>query len=192
VTDPRRISQSSIVGPERRRDEVRGAEPDFPAVYRAEFGWVLHTLRRLGVAPAELEDVAHDVFVAVYRHFGELDRARPIKPWLFGFAYRIASDHKKLARHRRETAAEAEPTDRAPLPDAQLDDERLRRSVLAALDAMDFDKRSLVVMHDLEGIAVPEIAKLLGVPLNTAYSRLRLARADFERHLQKITGGSRG
>jgi RNA polymerase sigma-70 factor (ECF subfamily) len=192
VTDPRRISQSSIAGPERRRDEDRDAEPDFPAVYRAEFGWVLHTLRRLGVAQAELEDVAHDVFVAVYRHFGELDRTRPVRPWLFGFAYRIASDHKKLARHRRETSADADPADRAPLPDAQLDDERLRRRLLAALDAMDFDKRSLVVMHDLEGIAVPEIAKLLGVPLNTAYSRLRLARADFEKQLQRVTGGSRG
>ena len=55
---------------------------------------------------------------------------------------------------------------------------------------MDFEKRSLVVMHDLEGIAVPEIAALLAVPLNTAYSRLRLARAEFERELVKITGGS--
>lgn len=161
------------------------------AVYRGEISYVVHTLRRLGVREADLEDVAHDVFVAVYRHFGERDPARPLKPWLFGFCYRIASDHRKLARHRHEAPPLAhEPADPAPQPDELVAEERLRRQLLAALDAMDFDKRSLVVMHDLEGIAVPEIAALLAVPLNTAYSRLRLARAEFERELVKITGGS--
>lgn len=68
----------------------------------------------------------------------------------------------------------------------------MRRHVLAALDAMDFEKRSLIVMHDLEGIAVPEIAALLAVPVNTAYSRLRLARGEFEKQIVKLTGGARG
>ncbi len=160
-------------------------------VYRGEISYVVHTLRRLGVREADLEDVAHDVFVAVHRHFAERDPARPLKPWLFGFCYRIASDHRKLARHRHEAPPLAhEPADPAPQPDELVAEERLRRQLLAALDAMDFDKRSLVVMHDLEGIAVPEVAALLAVPLNTAYSRLRLARAEFERELVKITGGS--
>ena len=164
---------------------------EFQDVYRREISYVVHTLRRLGVRDAELEDVAHDVFVAVYRHFGERDPARPLRPWLFGFCYRIASDHRKLARHRHEAPPLLhEPADPAPQPDELVAEERLRRQLLAALDAMDFDKRSLVVMHDLEGISVPEIAALLAVPLNTAYSRLRLARAEFERELVKITGGS--
>lgn len=164
---------------------------EFHDVYRREISYVVHTLRRLGVQSAELEDVAHDVFVAVYRHFGERDSDRPLKPWLFGFCFRIASDHRKLARHRHEAPPLVyEPADPAPQPDQLVGEERLRRQLLAALDAMDFEKRSLVVMHDLEGIAVPEIAALLAVPLNTAYSRLRLARAEFERELVKITGVS--
>ncbi|MDB4942977.1 MAG: polymerase sigma factor RpoE [Labilithrix sp.] len=165
---------------------------DFQAVYRREVSYVIHSLRRLGVRDAELEDVAHDVFVAVYRHWADLDPARPVRPWLFGFAFRIASDHRKLARHRHEAPPLAhEPPDPGPQPDTLLEDERMRRQLMSALDAMDFDKRSLVVMHDLEGLPVPEIAALLAVPLNTAYSRLRLARAELERQLVKITGGGR-
>jgi len=58
---------------------------DFQDVYRREISYVVHTLRRLGVHSAELEDVAHDVFLAVHRHFAERDAARPLRPWLFGF-----------------------------------------------------------------------------------------------------------
>ncbi len=165
----------------------------FQEVYRRELSYVVHTLRRLGVKPAELEDVAHDVFVAVYRHFGELDPARPVRPWLFGFCFRFASDHRNLARHRHELAATTrDHVDTGRLPDELVEDERLRTHLLLALDAMDFDKRSIVVMHDLEGITVREIATLLAVPINTAYSRLRLARAELEKQLAKVGGGSHG
>lgn len=166
---------------------------DFQAVYAREFPYVLHTLRRLGVAAADLEDVTHDCFVAIYKHFGDFDPTRPLRPWLFGFAFRIASDHRKLARHRHEAPEpEAEHVDHRPHPDQLVEEERQRRALMAALDAMDFDKRSVVVMHDIEGMPVPEMAKLLDVPLNTAYSRLRLARAELEKQLEKRLGGGRG
>ena len=165
----------------------------FQDVYAREFTYVLHTLRRLGVAPGELEDVTHDCFIAIYRHFEAYDPSRPLRPWLFGFAFRVAADHRKLARHRHEGREPAvEPTDPLPRPDQALEEEQLRSAMLAALDAMDFDKRSVIVMHDVEGMPVPEMARLLEVPLNTAYSRLRLARAELERHLVKLLGGPRG
>jgi RNA polymerase sigma-70 factor (ECF subfamily) len=49
---------------------------------------------------------------------------------------------------------------------------------MEALDRLDFDRRVVLVMHDLDEISVPEIAAMLEIPLNTAYSRLRLARVD--------------
>lgn len=167
-------------------------DASFHHVYRTELGYVLSTLRRLGVRPGDTEDVAHDVFVAVYRHIADYDASRPLRPWLFGFAYRIARDHKKLARHRHEVGElPTEPADSAAQPDEALEEERLRRLLLRVLDALDFEKRSIIVMHDVDGMPVPEIAKLLEVPINTAYSRLRLARAAFEKTLSTL-GGPRG
>jgi RNA polymerase sigma-70 factor (ECF subfamily) len=176
---------------------VRAPALDFQRLYRAEFSYVIHTLRRLGVRDAALEDVAQDVFVAIYKHLTDYDPSRPLRPWLFGFAFRIASDHRKLARHRHETGEAApadakEPRDPRPGPEEQLEDERKRQGLLMALDAMEAEKRDLVVMHDLEGMGVPEIAAMLDIPLNTAYSRLRLARVEFEKHLSKTLGGRRG
>jgi RNA polymerase sigma-70 factor (ECF subfamily) len=180
------------VGSASKKDPPSLAEvPAFQEVYRAELSWVLRTLRRLGIPDAEVEDVAHDLFVAVFRHFDAYDPARPRRPWLFGFAIRIARDHRALARHRVEIKGEhAEPPASGRGPDDAIDQERKRRLVLRVLDALDLDKRSLIVMHDLDGMTAPQIAEILGVPVNTVYSRIRLARAAFERYLRELGGAT--
>ena len=59
--------------------------------------------------------------------------------------------------------------------------------VLKALDALDLDKRAVLVMHELDGVAIPDVAMALSIPLNTAYSRLRLARRDFEKAVSELS-----
>ena len=58
----------------------------FEAVFEAELGYVWTSLRRLGVQPRDLEDVAHEVFLKAYGSFSSYDSNRPIRPWLFAFA----------------------------------------------------------------------------------------------------------
>ena len=52
--------------------------------------------------------------------------------------------------------------------------------MLSILDTLDEDKRIVFALVELEQLSVPEVAKLLDINLNTAYSRLRLARGAFE------------
>ena len=47
-------------------------------------------------------------------------------------------------------------------------------------DASDADKRAVFVLYELEELAMAEVAEAIGCPLQTAYSRLHAARADFE------------
>ena len=44
------------------------------------------------------------------------------------------------------------------------------------------------MLHDLEGVVVPEAARALGVPLNTAYTRLRAARLQVAEAFKRLTG----
>lgn len=180
-------------GLERAPHVRRLTAADFPEVYRVELGYVLRTLRRLGVREADLEDVAHEAFVAVVRHLPDYDPERPIRRWLFGFAFRMASDYRKRAHNVNEVPASSPDATETLGPDTALDDARRRALLLQVLDALDFEKRSLIVMHDLDGVPVPEIAETLGVPLNTAYSRLRLARKAFQEELSsRARGGHAG
>ncbi|MBI2392147.1 MAG: sigma-70 family RNA polymerase sigma factor [Deltaproteobacteria bacterium] len=169
----------------------RGAPLDFQTLFRAECSYVFHSLRRLGVQERDLEDVAHEVFLAIHKRLDDYDPARPLKPWIFAFAYRFASDYRRLARHRREqirdqTDDELEPIDVAPGVEERIDAERSRRLVLDALDALDLDKRAVFVMHEIDGAPIPAVAEALSIPLNTAYSRLRLAREQFAVQVKRL------
>ena len=52
--------------------------------------------------------------------------------------------------------------------------------VLAALERIPLPRRAVLVMHDLDDVPVAEVASVLGIPLFTAYSRLRKARRELE------------
>ncbi len=181
--------QSAPAGGEAEREP---GELDFRAVYEAQFSYVWRTVRRLGVRDRDLEDVAHDVFVVFYRGLDGYDRARPIRPWLFGIAFRVCSDYRRRAQHRFEIPAEDHDTaDAQPPADERVAREQERKLVLAALDTLDFDRRAVFVMHDLDGYSMPEIAQTLDAPLNTLYSRLRLAREQFAVAIRRRTRGAK-
>ena len=160
-------------------DTVR---PSFQAVYQAEFTYVWNTLRRLGVRGADQKDVAHDVFVIAYRRFDEYDASRPVRPWLFGIAFRVVA-HLRRDEKTKPAASESVSVDdlfsSEPGPEEDLRVQQDRELVVQAMGELDLDKRAVFVMHEIDGCAMPEIARELSIPLNTAYSRLRLARRDF-------------
>ena len=161
--------------------------PDFTTIFDRHFDYVWFTLRRFGVASRDLDDVAHDVFIQIYQHLDQYDPNRPLRPWLFGFAYRLASDYRRLARHRRETFDQpSESIDGAPSAAERVATRQTLDLVWTALQQIDLDRRAIFVLHDVEGYSVPEAARTLGIPLNTAYSRLRLAREQFAKSAQRL------
>jgi RNA polymerase sigma-70 factor (ECF subfamily) len=162
--------------------------PSFREIFESEFAYVSRALRRLGVGEADLKDVAQELFLTVHHHLGEYDPARPRRPWLFSFALRFAANYRRLARNNRHVDDDA----LASVAAAETVDVEARSLVLGALGAMEFDRRAVLVMHDLEGFTAPEVAEQLGLNLNTVYSQIRLARADFRGAITQIQakGGS--
>ena len=158
----------------------------FQDIYREEIAYVWRCLRRLGVDEKNLEDKAHDVFVIFYKRRKDFDADRPVRPWLCGIAARVALDFNRLAYRRREVLTDAMDGETvATHPEAILDRRNAQRRLLAALDALDMDRRSVFVLHDLEGRHMKEISETLNVPASTLYSRLHLARQQLNALLKK-------
>ncbi len=163
------------------------SRPDIGMIFDEHFDFVWNALRRLGVRTADIEDLAHEVFLKVHARLDDYDPSRPLRPWLAGFVCRVAADHRRLARHRVEVYG-------CPI-EAQAQvvgaEERIQaaddRSLLnAALEGLDFDRRAVLVLHDVDEVPVPSIAEELGIPLNTAYSRLRLAREELATAVKRL------
>jgi RNA polymerase sigma-70 factor (ECF subfamily) len=168
------------------------AEPlDVRAVFEAHFEFVWRSLRRLGVRESDVDDAVQEVFVVVHRKRDEFQGRSRLSTWLYGICLRVASDHQRRAYVRRE-----QPTDEPPEPAVSVDgafDPELRahgaeaRALLdEALEGLDLDKRAVFVLYEIDELSVDEIASRVGVPVGTVYSRLKAARAAFEKSVTRI------
>ena len=164
----------------------------FPEIFEGQFDYVWNSLRRLGVREGDLEDLTHDVFVAVHRKLEDFDWGRALRPWLFGFAFRRASDYRRLARNRFEVhEASGDPADPSPDPLERAIQREGLDLARAALEALELGRRAVFILHDLDGIPMPEVARELAIPVNTAYSRLRLARGELARTVSRLRSGDK-
>jgi RNA polymerase sigma-70 factor (ECF subfamily) len=165
------------------REDATGL-PSFRAVYDGYFDFVWACARRMGVPTDAIDDVVQDVFITVHGRLGTVERPASLRSWLYGVVRRTVSTYHRgrNARVARESPAPqidaaANPTQLSPLDVTVLGDElKLLWSLLAELDA---PKREVFVLAELEEMTAPEIAEAVEIPLNTAYSRLRAARQEF-------------
>lgn len=132
----------------------------------------------LGVPVEEREDAAQDVFMAVYRSLGRFRGEAQLSTWI----YRIAARHAgRLGRRRRVREFLMSLVLREPSPPPPLDASE-RASRLHALDRMlrrlHPKKRTVFVLFEIEGLPVEDIARVVGCPENTVWSRLHHARAE--------------
>jgi RNA polymerase sigma-70 factor, ECF subfamily len=157
-------------------------------LFRAHAGFIANTLRRFGVAPSDLQDQTQEVFLVVHDLRSVYDPQRPIRPWMFGIAYRVAGRYRQ-ARGRgaaTEDIADHDIEDAAPRPDAELEVKQAQQLVLEALEHVELSRRAVLILADIEGESAPTIADALQIPLNTAYSRLRIAREEFKNAVVRI------
>lgn len=157
-------------------------ETSLAELYREHFQYVWRNLRRLGVRESNLDDAIQDVFLVAHRKLDSFEARSSHRVWLFAIALRVAKEHR-----RRDARLQLDPD--AVAVTTHLDktlELRQRVDLLdRMLDSLSDEQREVFVMAEIEQWSAPEIAAMLCVKLNTVYSRLRLARAQFERALAR-------
>jgi len=161
---------------------------DVGALYDTHFDFVWRTLRRMGVLAPSLDDAVQDVFLVVQRRFADFEGRSSEKTWLFGIVLRVASAYRK----KRVRSASEVPESDVTLVGSSPDPYEAAREAEAAevvqllLDGLAEERRAVFVMIELEDLSPLEVSESLGVGINTVYSRLRLARRDFEAGLKRV------
>jgi RNA polymerase sigma-70 factor (ECF subfamily) len=177
--------------------EDSGVLPSFRSIYKDYFDFVWTCTRRLGVPMESVDDVVQEIFVVVHARLKTIERPASLRSWLYSVVRRTVSTYHR-GRHVRDARESLEPTvedaanpmQPSPLDLAVLSDEiKLLWRLLAELTPA---KREVFVLAELEEMTMPEIAEAIGIPLNTAYSRLRAAREEFHEAFARYTAQQKG
>jgi RNA polymerase sigma-70 factor (ECF subfamily) len=157
-------------------------------LFEVHYASVWRLLRRFGVRPAQLDDAVQEVFCVAIRRLGDVQPGSE-QAFLYGVALRIASNLIRR-RGREPTAAELDAVGRLmddrPSPEEELEQSRARELLDSVLDQLPLELRTVLVLFELEGLEVRQIAELEQIPLGTASSRLRRAREEFSAVARRV------
>lgn len=156
----------------------------FEDIYRENFAFVWSAARRCGVPVEAADDVVQDVFMVAHRRSSELDWGVPAHGWLYRVTRNVAMRYRRgAARRGRREAVAALSTAVAVEPHPRLE---AARTLETLLEQLTDPQREVFEMSEVLGMSGPEIASALGVPANTVYSRLRLARSQLKAQAQTV------
>jgi RNA polymerase sigma-70 factor (ECF subfamily) len=163
--------------------------PSFDTVYEEHVDYLWRAARGMGVPPSQIDDVLQDLFLVVHRRLSEFEGRASVRTWLTRILVRVVSEHRRRFR-RKESGHDELVEDSLDTQQPTPADEAARNQAVALLSeilgTMDEDQRVVFVLAEIEQLPVPEIAASLEVNVNTVYSRLRLARKDYEKHLARL------
>ncbi len=121
-------------------------------------------------------DAVQDTFLTVFRKSSQFKGKSAVGTWIYRIAVNTCYDQLRKAKRRpSEPMPEFhDPTDEKAQD--EVDAAGIRPDIEAALAAIPPEFRAAVVLADMEGMPLPEIAEVLGVPVGTVKSRVFRAR----------------
>ncbi len=179
------LQRPAVSAPGARADVVeraRGGDTSaFRELYALHHRQVARQLTFL-VPRADLEDVLQDVFIEVFKSIRRFEGKSAFTTWLYRLTVHVAMKARRKHTRSRLDIVEEVP-DQAhdgPAPvDVSLSAERQAR-VEALLERLSPKKRTVLVMHDLQGIDAHQIAEVLETNVLTVRTRLFYARRELE------------
>ena len=131
----------------------------------------------------EAEDLVHDAVSRAITHWTQFEIRTSMKAWLFTILKRTYLNRIRRSKIEVNSSKYPESDDRLSPSAGRSDPRRLpanliRRDIEAALSSLSEDQRSLIILADIEGLTLQEIAKVEEIPIGTVKSRLWRARNE--------------
>lgn len=133
-------------------------------------------LRRLGVPKSDLDDALQDVFIVVFARLHSYEERGSIHAWLYSICFRVASNHRRVLTRRKLALATGSETRIEPTPHDYMEEREAIAVGQRLLNELSPEQREVYWQYEVEERSMPEIARTLGWPLQTAYARLHRAR----------------
>lgn len=187
--------QAGTAEPELVRRCRNGDASAYEPLVRSHEGWALSYAGAMLGSDEDAADAVQDAFVRAYRNLDGLEAGRPFGPWFRAILRNRCLDELRSARSRREVSRDVGREDgrwtrggrgaREPEAPERLEQEELGRIVRSALRLLSPEKRTVLVLREMEDMSYDRIAEQLGVSTGTVSSRLHHARTELRDLLEE-------
>ncbi len=162
---------------------VEGEERAYRELFKAHSGDVYRLARRFVYSDAEAEEVVQEVFVSAFRYIGRFRGQSRLRTWLYRITVNRALKRRRWWTRRREVPDDPiqRTVVRGVAPDVLAADRQALRVVEGLLTQIEVRKRTVLMLHELEGLDTKQIAEVMQCPRSTVLTRLSRARAELVR-----------
>ena len=123
------------------------------------------------------EDAVQETFIRAYRHYDTFENRSSVKTWLTAIAVNVCRSMRRSPWRRSTVALEQ-------IPEMAFSEAFPDFTVSNAVLKLPPELREVVLMHELQGMKLREIAEARHLPLATVNSRLRRAKQRLRRDLE--------
>ena len=181
------MASDSISDADYVRRLQRGETDAFEILVRRHEKTIFNLVYRMLGDYDEAAEVSQEVFLSAYRAVGRFRGDANFSTWLYRIALNHASTRRKnLSRRQQRNVAidDTEPVrDPQPGPAETMEKKEIRERVQRALNNLEPDEATVILLRDLQDIPYEEVARLLEIPVGTVKSRLHRARQALKSQL---------
>ncbi len=138
----------------------------------------------------DIDDVIQQVFIALFGSLRQFKGESSLDTWVYRITVKVCTTQLRKKYRKRQPnivydAMDREPEDPASNSPAEaIEKQELARTIYEALDKLSVEKRMIVIMYEMDGLSLDEIAGVLKKPLGTVKSRLFHGRKALEKQLR--------
>jgi len=164
-------------------DAVRRGEPGSrEAIYHRYKRRVFALALRI-VGAIDAEEVAQEAFIRVFGGLPKFRGDAALGTWIYRLAVNAALSHRTRRANAPAAPVEERVAERVAAVTPEARDLALRKQLERALRALPVGYRTVIVLHDIEGLEHEEVASILGCHVGTSKSQLHKARAKLREML---------
>lgn len=162
---------------------------------------IMRLLSRMISDPAEVEDVAQEVFIKAYRALPQFRGDSNFYTWLYRIAINSARNWQAASRRRPFLMNEYENEDGETFslestltdnntPESEMVSRQVVSTIREAIDQLAPELRTAILLREIEGLSYDEIAQMMDCPIGTVRSRIFRARAAIAEQLREVRESS--
>lgn len=163
---------------------LNGEKQSFSLLYHRYHQKVRSTLYRFGTN-SNLDDLVQEVFIRVWKGLPRLRQSSYFATWLYRITWNVAADEQRKWHQLYSQKQALTQNLQTSYLSSEIEDMHYQDLVQRSLRSLSFDRRCVLVLHDLEERPQKEIAEILGIPVGTVKSRLYHARIAMREYLKQ-------